>query len=131
MLSNINSDADQLLQIILVGQPELRETLGLAWDCGAVTTGPVTVPLVLALGIGVCRIVGGEDTRNAGFGIVTLASLFPILAVLLLSFHHYYADDYHGRPNYPKHLAGASAKAGESASTQSPAFAEAPARCLG
>ncbi len=76
--------------------------VGLAWDCGAVTTGPVTVPLVLALGIGVCRIVGGEDTRDAGFGIVTLASLFPILAVLLLGFYHHFADDYYGRPNHPE-----------------------------
>ena len=80
----------------------LEAIIGLAWDCGAVTTGPVTVPLVLALGIGVCRIVGGEDTRNAGFGIVTLASLFPILAVLLLGFYHHFADDYHGRPNHPQ-----------------------------
>ncbi|MBP7433219.1 DUF1538 domain-containing protein, partial [bacterium] len=57
---------------------------GLAWDCGAVTTGPVTVPLVLALGIGFCRSVGGEDSGTMGFGIVTLASAFPIVAVLIL-----------------------------------------------
>jgi len=57
---------------------------GLAWDCGAVTTGPVTVPLVLALGIGVCRIVSGGTSESAGLGVVTLASLFPILAVLSL-----------------------------------------------
>jgi len=78
----------------------LQPILGLAWDCGAVTTGPVTVPLVLALGIGVCRIVGDADTSNAGFGIVTLASLLPILAVLSLGIYHYVADDYYGLPNY-------------------------------
>ena len=78
----------------------LQPILGLAWDCGAVTTGPVTVPLVLALGIGVCRIVGDADSSNAGFGIVTLASLFPILAVLCLGLYHYAADDYYGRPAY-------------------------------
>ena len=78
----------------------LKPILGLAWDCGAVTTGPVTVPLVLALGIGVCRIVGDAETSNAGFGIVTLASLLPILAVLSLGIYHYAADDYYGRPNY-------------------------------
>lgn len=80
--------------------PVLAPIIGLAWDCGAVTTGPVTVPLVLALGIGVCRIVGNEDSSNAGFGIVTLASLFPILAVLLLGIGHYLAGDYAGAPNY-------------------------------
>lgn len=57
---------------------------GLAWDCGAVTTGPVTVPLVLALGIGICRSVGGEDSGTMGFGAVTLASAFPVVAVLIL-----------------------------------------------
>jgi len=57
---------------------------GLAWDCGAVTTGPVTVPLVLALGIGICRSVGGEESGTMGFGVVTLASAFPIVAVLIL-----------------------------------------------
>lgn len=64
--------------------PNMRSMTGLAWDCGAVTTGPVTVPLVLALGIGVCRIIGGAKMENAGFGVVTLASLFPVVAVLIL-----------------------------------------------
>ncbi|MFK7732822.1 MAG: DUF1538 domain-containing protein [Pseudomonadales bacterium] len=80
--------------------PLLNDILGLAWDCGAVTTGPVTVPLVLALGIGVCRIVNSGSDHNAGFGIVTLASLFPILAVLLLALFHYNAEDYYGGKNY-------------------------------
>lgn len=64
--------------------PQLIAITGLAWDSGAVTTGPVTVPLVLALGIGVSRVVGGGDGESQGFGVVTLASLFPVLAVLLL-----------------------------------------------
>jgi hypothetical protein len=80
--------------------PVLNPVIGLAWDCGAVTTGPVTVPLVLALGIGVCRIVSAEGSGSSGFGIVTLASLFPILAVLGLAFYHLSAGDYHGAPNY-------------------------------
>ena len=91
-----------LLLLTIVGNlnPVIQPVLGLAWDCGAVTTGPVTVPLVLALGVGVCRIVGNGDAKNAGFGIVTLASLFPILAVLLLTFFHFYAGDYYGAENY-------------------------------
>lgn len=82
--------------------PVLNDVLGLAWDCGAVTTGPVTVPLVLALGIGVCRVVssGKDDAGNSGFGIVTLASLFPIVAVLTLALYHYSAEDYYGAKNY-------------------------------
>lgn len=80
--------------------PELSAILGLAWDCGAVTTGPVTVPLVLALGIGVCRVVSSDSGGNSGFGIVTLASLFPILAVMGLGAYHYNAKDYVGAANY-------------------------------
>ena len=64
--------------------PNMLQLAGLAWDCGALTTGPVTVPLVLALGIGISRVVGGGDSESGGFGVVTLASLFPILTVLLL-----------------------------------------------
>lgn len=64
--------------------PNLVYVIGLAWDCGAVTTGPVTVPLVLALGIGVSRVLGSGSGDSQGFGVVTLASLFPILAVLVL-----------------------------------------------
>jgi len=65
--------------------PDLRSVLGLAWDCGAVTTGPVTVPLVLAMGIGIANSAGKGGSTLSGFGIVTLASLFPVTAVLLLT----------------------------------------------
>ena len=73
----------------------LQHVLGLAWDCGAVTTGPVTVPLVLALGIGVCRIVSTGGSSNTGFGVVTLASLFPILAVKCYAMYLFTNDDYY------------------------------------
>jgi len=67
--------------------PELAKTIGLAWDAGAVTTGPVTVPLVLSLGIGIAAAAGKGSSGLSGFGIVTLASLFPIVGVLLLIFY--------------------------------------------
>ena len=73
------------LTAYLSSDPDLAIILGLAWDCGAVTTGPVTVPLVLALGIGIASTAGKGDSPLAGFGIVTLASLFPIIAVILLT----------------------------------------------
>jgi hypothetical protein len=68
-------------------QPELRLVIGLAWDCGGITTGPVTVPLVLAVGIGVAAAAGRGDNPLAGFGIVTLASLFPVITVLGVSIY--------------------------------------------
>jgi len=62
----------------------LASILGLAWDTGAVTTGPVTVPLVLALGIGVSRSSSRHMNSGGGFGVIMLASAFPVLSVLIL-----------------------------------------------
>lgn len=72
------------LTALAMTREETARVIGLAWDCGAVTTGPVTVPLVLALGIGVASSAGKGSSSLSGFGIVTLASLFPICAVLIL-----------------------------------------------
>ena len=74
-----------LLTFYVWSNPDLRTILGLAWDCGAVTTGPVTVPLVLSLGIGIAASAGKGDSSLSGFGVVTLASIFPIIAVLSLA----------------------------------------------
>jgi hypothetical protein len=75
------------LTIHLGTHDDLRVVLGLAWDCGAVTTGPVTVPLVLSLGIGIAAAAGKGSSSLSGFGIVTLASLFPIIAVMSLALY--------------------------------------------
>jgi len=72
------------LSIYCASNPEMSKVLGLAWDAGAVTTGPVTVPLVLSLGIGIATAAGKGSNQLSGFGIVTLASLFPILGVMCL-----------------------------------------------
>ena len=73
------------LTLYIMTDPELSKVLGLAWDCGAVTTGPVTVPLVLSLGIGIASSAGKGHSSLSGFGIVTLASLFPIIGVMMLA----------------------------------------------
>jgi hypothetical protein len=70
------------LTLYASSSPALGNILGLAWDCGGITTGPVTVPLVLAVGIGVAASAGRGDNPLSGFGIVTLASLFPVIGVL-------------------------------------------------
>lgn len=68
----------------------LSGIIGLAWDCGAVTTGPVTVPLILSLGIGVAGVIKHKHAKSMpGFGLVTLASVFPIMAVLTLGIFLY------------------------------------------
>jgi hypothetical protein len=78
-----------LLTIYFMSNDYLSNILGLAWDSGAVTTGPVTVPLVLALGIGIASAAGSGNNSLSGFGIVTLASLFPIMVVELLALYVY------------------------------------------
>ncbi len=55
-----------------------------SFDAGGVTTGPLTVPFVIALGVGVASVMGGKSATTDGFGLVALASIGPLLAVLLL-----------------------------------------------
>ncbi|WP_095148378.1 DUF1538 domain-containing protein [Pseudomonas sp. Irchel s3a18] len=76
-----------LLTVYMSSDPELAKVIGLAWDAGAVTTGPVTVPLVLALGIGIAAAAGKGGSGLSGFGIVTLASLFPVIGVMALGLY--------------------------------------------
>ncbi|MGO4889218.1 DUF1538 domain-containing protein [Anaerobacillus sp. MEB173] len=56
----------------------------ISFDAGGVTTGPMTVPFILALGVGVASVLKGKSASTDGFGLVALASIGPILAVLVL-----------------------------------------------
>ncbi len=75
------------LTLYMMLDADLSNVVGLAWDCGAVTTGPVTVPLVLSLGIGITAAAGKGNNPLSGFGIVTMASLFPVIGVMLLTIY--------------------------------------------
>ena len=58
--------------------------LPMAYDSGGVTTGPITVPFIMALGVGIAATIGGRDAEENSFGLVALCSIGPILAVILL-----------------------------------------------
>ena len=58
--------------------------LSVAFDSGGVTTGPMTVPFIMALGVGVASIRSDENAKADSFGLVGLCSIGPILSVLLL-----------------------------------------------
>ena len=58
--------------------------LPLAFDSGGVTTGPVTVPFIMALGVGIAQTIGGRRAYENSFGLVALCSVGPIIAVLAL-----------------------------------------------
>lgn len=75
-----------LLTVLAARDHNLFTAIGLAWDTGAVIVGPVCCPLVLALGLGVCRAAGRADSGMAGFGMVGLISILPIAGVVLLTF---------------------------------------------
>lgn len=61
-----------------------EQFLAVAFDSGGVTTGPMTVPFIMALGVGVASIRSDSDAENDSFGLVALCSIGPILAVMLL-----------------------------------------------
>ena len=60
-----------------------KEIVGLAYDSGGVTTSTVTVPLVTALGVGLSRTIRGRNPLTDGFGLIALASLTPMIFVML------------------------------------------------
>ncbi len=59
--------------------------LALSFDSGGVTTGPITVPFIMALGVGIALTVGGRNASENSFGLIALCSVGPILAVIALS----------------------------------------------
>ncbi len=63
---------------------ENEALLALAFDSGGVTTGPITVPFIMALGAGIAGTIGGKNANENSFGPVALCSVGPILAVLAL-----------------------------------------------
>lgn len=72
-----------------------NEFVPVAFDSGGVTTGPITVPFIMAMGVGLASIRGDRDAQDDSFGLVALCSIGPILAVLLLGI--FYTD---GDPHY-------------------------------
>ncbi len=57
----------------------------LSFDSGGVTTGPVTVPFIMALGFGISSTIGGRDANENSFGLIALCSIGPMVAVMVLS----------------------------------------------
>ncbi len=61
------------------------QLLPLIFDSGGVTTGPITVPFIMALGVGISTTVGGVRSKANSFGLIAMCSIGPMLAVLVLS----------------------------------------------
>ena len=69
------------LVLVICGNESL---LPVAFDSGGVTTGPITVPFIMALGVGISNVLGDRRSKENSFGLVALCSVGPILAVLVL-----------------------------------------------
>ena len=63
---------------------ENTDFLALAFDSGGVTTGPITVPFIMALGVSIATTIGGKNSSENSFGLVAMCSVGPILAVMAL-----------------------------------------------
>lgn len=81
------------LRVLLIASYAIAFTLAvfvnpdfwpIAFDAGGVTTGPMTVPFIMALGVGVSAVRSDKDTEADSFGLVALCSVGPIMAVLFL-----------------------------------------------
>ena len=79
-----------------------REFLAVAFDSGGVTTGPMTVPFIMALGVGVSAIRGDRHAADDSFGLVAMCSIGPILAVLTLGIAFRAADSTYIPPVLPE-----------------------------
>lgn len=78
-----------LLSILYIGLLTLsffipKDFLAVAFDSGGVTTGPITVPFIMALGVGLSSVRTDKDASSDSFGLVALSSIGPILAVMIL-----------------------------------------------
>ena len=69
---------------LMLAVNENTDLLPMAFDSGGVTTGPITVPFIMALGVGISNVLGDRHSQENSFGLVSLCSIGPILAVLVL-----------------------------------------------
>ena len=74
-----------LALLVLSESDSNAKLIPISFDSGGVTTGPITVPFIMALGVGVAATIGGRNSSEISFGLVAMCSVGPILAVLLLS----------------------------------------------
>lgn len=75
-----------LLYAVLIGMSFLvpKNFLAVAFDAGGVTTGPMTVPFIMAMGVGLASVRSDKNGAGDSFGLVALSSVGPVLAVLIL-----------------------------------------------
>lgn len=71
-----------LVSLVIVN--ENTDFLALAFDSGGVTTGPITVPFIMAFGVGIAMTLGGRNAGENSFGLIAMCSVGPVIAVMAL-----------------------------------------------
>jgi len=85
------------LAVFILGAFIPMDFLAVAFDSGGVTTGPITVPFIIALGVGVSSVRGGKSSHDDSFGLVAFGSVGPILAIMILGIF-YSGTSFHQNP---------------------------------
>jgi len=75
--------ASGYLLVVIMTAFAPKEIIGIAYDSGGITTSTITVPLVTALGVGLASSIEGRNPVSDGFGLIALASLTPMIFVML------------------------------------------------
>ena len=81
------------LMVIITSLFVPEDFMPVAFDSGGATTGPITVPFILALGVGLASVRSDKDAGNDSFGLVAISSIGPIMAVLLLGIFYNPSDN--------------------------------------
>ena len=78
--------------LFLLSIPAPSDFVAVAFDAGGVTTGPMTVPFIMALGIGLSAARSDKDGEKDSFGLIALCSIGPIMMVMLLGIFYHPTD---------------------------------------
>lgn len=81
-----------------------NDFIPVSFDSGGVTTGPITVPFVMALGIGMASVRSDKNSNSDSFGLISLCSIGPVLAVLLLGIFYRPEESAYTRTPIPEIL---------------------------
>lgn len=73
------------LIVFIIAAFTSKDFLSVAFDSGGVTTGPITVPFIMALGLGISTVRGDKASHDDSFGLIALCSVGPILSLLILA----------------------------------------------
>ena len=74
-----------LIALLIVDETrDGKSFLALSFDSGGVTTGPITAPFIIAIGVGIAGVLGGRDSGENSFGLLALCSVGPIIIVAIL-----------------------------------------------